>query len=171
MQILKQHPKYHALLAVLTVGLLNPLAGETAGQWKISTGFDYSSGDYGDPEDTEILYVPVNVKYAQDTFQIKVTVPWVQIKGPGTVIGAGDGGVVIPGDGTEVGTESGIGDIWASFTYSVEAIPEDLFFLDLVAKVKIPTADEDKRLGTGEVDYTLQADFFKSDLLIECFVI
>lgn len=131
------------------------------GQWKISSGVDFSSGDYGSDETTEIWYVPVNLSYAQGPWQAKVTVPWIQIKGPGNVVGAGDGGIVIPGGDDEVTTESGIGDIWTSLTYSVEAIPADLLYLDVVGKVKVPTADEDKGLGTGEVDYTLQFDLFK----------
>ncbi|WP_269523394.1 transporter [Coraliomargarita parva] len=135
---------------------------DSTNAWKVSTGFDYSTGDYGDSEDTEILYLPVNLSYTTGPWMAKVTVPWVQIKGPGDVVGAGDGGVVIGGGNTEVDTQSGLGDIWTSLTYSVESIPSDLFFLDLVGKVKIPTADEDKGLGTGEFDYTLQADFFKS---------
>jgi len=135
---------------------------ENKGTWKVSTGIDYSSGDYGDSEDTEILYIPFNIAYATGPWTAKVTIPWVQIKGPGGVVGAGDGGVVLGGGATQVETESGLGDIWTSLSYSVEAIPSDLFFLDLVGKVKIPTAGEDKGLGTGEFDYTLQADFFKA---------
>lgn len=138
------------------------LVGEGEGKWKLGTGIDFSSGDYGDSEDTEILYLPADLSYAYGLWSAKVTVPWVQIKGPGTVVGAGDGGVVI-GDGTaEVETESGLGDIWTSLAYSVEGIPAEWFYLDLVGKVKFPTADEDKGLGTGEFDYTLQLDFFKS---------
>ena len=41
------------------------------------------------------------------------------------------------------------------------AVPETWFYLDVVGKVKIPTADETKGLGTGEFDYTLQLDLFK----------
>ena len=54
-----------------------------------------------------------------------------------------------------------MGDIWLTAKYAVEAVPAELFYLDVGAKLKLPTADEDKRLGTGEVDYTLQAEIFK----------
>ena len=141
----------------LSIGSLWGIEGE----FKLGTGIDFSSGDYGTDEDTDILYVPVNLSYTSGAWKAKMTVPWLQIEGPGDVVGGGDGGVVI-GDGSgEKTTESGLGDIWTSVTYSVEAIPSDLLYLDLVGKVKIPTADEDKGLGTGEVDYTLQLDLFK----------
>jgi len=141
--------------------MLDGLLGEGEGKWKVGTGLDFSSGDYGDTEDTEILYLPLSLSYAQGLWRAKVSAAWIQIKGPGSVIGAGDGGVVIGDGSSEVTTESGLGDVWASLTYSVEAVPEDWFYLDIVGKTKFPTADEDKNLGTGEFDYTLQLDFFK----------
>lgn len=149
-------------LPLLFVVLLMPglLEAEEEGEWKVGTGIDFSSGDYNDDEDTDILYVPFDVMYSRGLWKAKLTVPWVQIKGPGSVIGAGDGGVVI-GDGTDIDA-SGLGDIWASLTYSVESFPEEWFYLDLVGKVKFPTADDDDGLGTGEFDYTLQADLFKA---------
>ena len=134
------------------------------GQWKYSTGVDISTGDYGgDPVDTDITYIPFTVSYQQGRWEFKATVPWVEIEGAGTVVGAGDGGVVIgnPGVATKATTESGLGDIWLTAKYSVEEVPAELFYLDVAAKFKIPTADEDDGLGTGEFDYTLQAEVFK----------
>jgi hypothetical protein len=145
------------------------------GQWGFSTGSDFSSGDYGgDLVDTDIIFVPFTTSYKSGLWNLQATVPWVQINGAGTVVGAGDGGVVIgnprrnsggaPGgsdDKLMAATESGLGDIWLSATYAVEVVPSDLFYLDLGAKVKLPTADEAKNLGTSETDYTLQADLFK----------
>jgi len=133
------------------------------GQWKYSTGVDYSTGDYGgDPVDTDIVYVPFTTAYSSGLWEFKATIPWVQIKGAGTVIGAGGGGVVVGDPDLVATTESGVGDIWLSATYSVEAIPSELFYLDIAGKLKVPTADDDKGLGTGELDYTVQADVFKS---------
>lgn len=129
---------------------------------ELSTGIDFSSGDYGDTEDTKVLYVPVSASVKSGAWKAKLTVPWVQIEGPGGVVGAGDGGIVVGGSGTEVTRESGVGDVWLSLARSVESIPAEIGFVDLIAKVKFPTADEKKGLGTGETDYTLQADFFKS---------
>jgi len=150
---------------VVFVSTFSHLAVAKEGQWKYSTGVDFSSGDYdGDPVDTEITYVPFTVSYKQGRWELKATVPWLEIKGPGTVIGAGDGGVVI-GDPDSVNVqttrESGLGDIWLTAKYAVVEIPAELFYLDLAAKFKIPSADEDKGLGTGEFDYTLQTELFK----------
>ena len=138
-------------------------------RWRFTTGSDFNSGDYGsDPVATEITYVPFTTSYRSGLWTLKATVPWVEIDGAGTVVGAGDGRVVNgnsrrnqDSEELEATTESGLGDIWLSAAYAIEAIPADLFYLDLGAKLKLPTADEDRGLGSGKTDYTLQADLFK----------
>lgn len=153
------------LLTAFLLSIGSNIAVAEDNQWKFSTGVDYSSGDYGgDPIDTDITNVPFSASYKTGRWKFKATVPWVQISGPGTVIGAGDGSVVVgDGNGSAVRkrTESGLGDIWLGASYATSFIPPEFFYLDLTGKVKLPTADEDKGLGTGETDYTLQADVFK----------
>ena len=85
--------------------------------------------------------------------------PWLYINGPGSVVGGGDGGVIT--DGSDPIDASGLGDIWTEVAYAVEAVPEEWFYLDVIGKVKFPTADDHEGLGTGAFDYTLQFDFFK----------
>ena len=148
------------LLPIALLPLFNPLLAEGDGEWRFGAGIDYSSGDYGDSEDTEILFLPSTLTYKRELWSAKLIIPWVQIQGPGSVIGAGDGGVVI-GDGTERIDASGLGDIWFEVSRSVDAIPAEWFYLDVIGKVKFPTADDAKGLGTGEFDYTLQLDLFK----------
>ena len=145
----------------------------SASEWKYTLGTDISSGDYGDSADTDIVSNPFTVSYSpSDDWTFKASLPWTQIEGPGGVVPGGDGGIVIrPGNGNGNGNggtqtetvetvkESGIGDLWLSGTYSLPPVSDSLFF-DLTAKYKVPTADEDKGLGTGEPDYTLQAEVF-----------
>jgi hypothetical protein len=58
--------------------------------------------------------------------------------------------------------ESGLGDVIAGITYSYDPGQTALPFVDLTFKVKFPTADENKGLGTGAFDYILQADIDKT---------
>jgi hypothetical protein len=125
--------------------------------WKLSAGIDYSSGDYGDVTDTEILYVPLGLKYEALPWALRVTVPWVQIDGPGSVVGAGDGVTVIGGGGPSR-RESGLGDIVVGASYSFEDTLGVGSYVELGGKVKFGTADEDEGLGTGKTDYIVQAD-------------
>ncbi len=46
---------------------------------QVSTGIDYSSGDYGDTVDTDFLAVPVSVKYQSDNFYLRASTSWVDI--------------------------------------------------------------------------------------------
>lgn len=165
--------------AIIATAPISVFAKEP-GNWKFSSGLDYSSGKYGGDEDTDITYIPFSGSYQTGAWTAKVTVPWIRIKGPGGVVGGGDGVVVIrPKNGNGNGngpttttttattgqstsTESGLGDVWASLKYEMQSFPTDIGYLDLTAKIKIPTADEDDGLGTGETDYTLQADYAKS---------
>jgi hypothetical protein len=127
----------------------------------LGTGFDYTSGKYGTSEKTEILYVPLTGKYEMGPWTFRAVVPYIRITCPGNVVGSGDDRVTLPGTSTTRRTESGLGDIVSSVFYNVLNESRAPFGLDLGAKVKFGTADRDKGLGTGENDYSIQADAFK----------
>ena len=57
-----------------------------AGVWRISTGINYSQGDYGDSADTKVISAPIAVKYTRGGFSIRLSVPFVHIEGPGSLI-------------------------------------------------------------------------------------
>ncbi|HEY9199220.1 MAG TPA: hypothetical protein VIR60_07625, partial [Gammaproteobacteria bacterium] len=139
-----------ASLAVNMLLVFNPaIAAETT----VSLGVDYSTGDYGGSESTDILYYPLILKYATGPWIGKLTVPYIRIKGPGDVVpDIGRVGTFI----RPTRTEQGLGDVVASLTravYSSESV-----LLDATGKVKFGTANEDRSLGTGENDYSLQLD-------------
>lgn len=135
------------------------------GHFKIAAGGEYSTGDYGGTESIDERYVPVTGKYIAGRYVFRLTIPYLRLTAPSgtTVVSGGQDGEVITTDSGSRTTESGLGDIIAGLTY------QDLFnterssdiALDLTGKIKFGTADENKGLGTGENDYTIQADLFK----------
>jgi hypothetical protein len=127
-----------------------------------SIGAEVSSGDYGAPQRTDILYVPLAVKHETGPWAFKVTVPFVEMTGPGNVIGAGDDRIVIGDGNAPRRTASGLGDIVGAAFYNVLDDRKAPVGLDLGGKVKLGTANEQKGLGTGENDFAVQADFFKA---------
>lgn len=129
---------------------------------QLSTGIDYSSGDYGLNTDTDITYIPVSLKYATLPWSFKATVPYVHITGPGGVIAGADGGIVINSATSKKTTEQGLGDIVLSASYALDTLLDTSTLIDVTAKAKIATADESKGLGTGENDYSLQLDTAKA---------
>lgn len=58
---------------------------------RLNTGISYSSGEYGELEDTEVIAVPVSLTYKKDGFKLRVSVPWVHIEGPGSLIATPEG--------------------------------------------------------------------------------
>jgi hypothetical protein len=127
----------------------------------VAVGAEYSTGKFGGTETTDTLYIPVVIRHETGPWVLKATVPWLRITGPANVIGAGADRVVVPGATAARRTESGLGDIVLSGFYNVLDERKGGLGLDLGAKVKLPTADDQKGLGTGELDYAAQMDFFK----------
>lgn len=141
----------------LTGALLALAPAALAGELSMSIGLDYSSGEYGGTETTETWSLPLIAKYETGPLTLKMSLPYIRTSGPGDVVGIGPDRVPVPGAGNEVKTESGIGDMVLSASYGVLDGSKGLL-LDVIGKVKLPTADEDRGLGTGETDFALQLD-------------
>ncbi|ACB74975.1 hypothetical protein [Opitutus terrae] len=122
---------------------------------KLGSGFSYIRGDFGFTQDTELWSVPVNVSYDLPRWSLKAAFSWLSIKGPANIASgsAPVGGAPRPTSSTE----SGIGDTSLAATFHAHDVPGDVK-VDLTGRVKLPTADEDKGLGSGETDYYVQTD-------------
>ena len=125
-------------------------------KYSLSVGYDHSSGDYGSTETTDIKFIPITGKIERDAWTLKVSVPWIEIDGPGSLIA--DGELVAGPDANR----SGLGDITASASYLIYPWIENGPFLELTGKIKAPTADDAKGLGTGAVDGTGTLSAFQS---------
>lgn len=145
----------------LTLLATNALAQNDEAVFRLTTGVDYTSGDYGGDVDIEDVYVPVTATVDYGRIGFRLTVPYLSVRAPAGTIFTDPGGQPVPGSG-ERNTESGLGDIVGSVTlYDLVYSRDTGFALDVTGKVKFATANEDKGLGTGEADYSLQADLYK----------
>ena len=149
-------------LALTSWSPASSVAAEGTSSLEFTTAVDYSSGDYGTGNDTDILYVPFSVKYRVDPWAFGLSLPYIQITGNGDVVG-GSGTPIVVGSGGGGGggggartTNSGLGDVLASVAYSV--YPGSNWVVDLIGEIKIPTADETEGLGTGKFDYAVSTD-------------
>lgn len=130
----------------------------------LTVGAEYATGDYGGNSDIDDIYVPITLSWTGEKFSLRATVPYAYVSAPeGSIIGRR--GDVIVGSGNDV-SDSGIGDVLLSGTLLGLVENRDAA-LDLTAKLKLGTGDEDKGLGTGETDYSLQFDgyVFQRDLM------
>jgi hypothetical protein len=115
------------------------------GSVRLSAGVEYTSGDYGGTEDVEDLYAPLTVAYGLPRIDLRLTVPYLEVEtGPDA-------------------TASGLGDVIGAFTvYDVLRSTDGTLVLDFTGRVKFGTADETVGLGSGETDYSVQADVYKA---------
>lgn len=166
---------------LIAVAVCLPLAGSPllaagADGLRVSIGADYTSGDYGGSDTTNIWSIPLSLGYAHGRLGLKVTIPWIQVTGRGDVIPGVTTPVVddnrrgalkeeddiiasggTPTTVTRRTTQSGLGDVIAAASYALIDRTDGLR-LAVTGKVKFPTADEKKDLGSGETDYTAQFD-------------
>jgi hypothetical protein len=140
---------------------LSATAGDNA-TIKLSSGIYYSTGKYGQAHSTDITAIPFIAKYEQDRFTYKVSVPWIKIVGNGSVTASDTLVVSSKTNNTKRTSESGFGDLVTSISYSTIELPKSKFLLETTAKIKFGTASYSKGLGTGENDYTLQVDAYKT---------
>lgn len=171
---------FAVVLPVLLLGLSMQVArADDSGQVTASAGFDYSSGKYGTPFETEIWDVPFSVGYQADRWSVKLTVPFINISGASNVIpgigrvlnlnpharghglglGAGVGGTTAPT--VTRGSASGLGDVVAQASYGVVRDDAAQFGVDVTGRIKFGTASESKGLGTGQNDYGMGVDAYK----------
>lgn len=125
------------------------------------TGVEYTSGEYGGSETIEDIYVPLTGQIDTGRASFALTVPYLSVRAPSGTLVSEPGTEPVTGTG-EMTTESGLGDIIAVATiYDVFYSSRLDVAIDLTGRIKFGTADEEKGLGTGEQDYTVQADVFK----------
>jgi hypothetical protein len=131
-----------------------------AGHFGVSTGFDWSTGKYGESQSTEVWYVPLNLRYEWHHWLFRTTVPYLRVTGPGTTTVGG--GLIFSGNQTgNRQTRDGLGDVIAGVTYRFDPPLPWFPYLDATLKAKFPTASASRGLGTGEFDTTLQLDATK----------
>lgn len=140
-----------SLLLLAAGGWLCAQTAATTGTTTAAGGFDYSRGRYGLAATTEVFSVPAELSHESGPWLFRATGSWLTIKGPSAAaLTGGDGGLTRPTSASE----SGLGDLYLELTHRTMSVHE--VNLDTTARVKLPTADEARGLGTGEADYYLQ---------------
>lgn len=148
------------LLAAAPV-LAAPAAGKT--DWKFSTSFNYDTGKYGTSDRITSVYIPFTLKRYFANADMSVTVPYLRQSAAGQVTWVG-GKPVRVGRGSgavSASSESGLGDVILRGTFELKRDGPKSFGLGLAGRLKLPTADENKGLGTGELDEGVGLEFAK----------
>lgn len=139
-----------------------PAWAATNGNFSLGIGGEYTTGEYGSGQTTDIWYFPVTFKYETERNSVSLTMPFVVVDGPGNVTPGGFGGMsngIRAGSGSGSShSEAGLGDLELKATFNL--VLEDRFGprLDLTGIAKAGTADAQDNLGTGEDDIGVQMD-------------
>ncbi|MBU2573055.1 MAG: transporter [Elusimicrobia bacterium] len=149
--------------AIVSAEPLPEAARET--DWKFSSSVNYDTGKYGTPDRTNSVYIPFTLKRCYSNADLSVTAPYLRQSSAGQVTWVGGKPVQVgKGKGAaSAGTtsESGLGDIMLRGAYTLKRDGPKSFGLGLSGKLKLPTANENKGLGTGEMDEGVGLEFAK----------
>lgn len=139
-----------AIAAGAVAAILTPRPAH-AGPWRADLSASYQQGDYGTDETTTLLSVPLTLKRFFAQGEVSLTVPYVSLETEGDVVVVD--GTPQPGSGGDGGSASGLGDLVFKGKYAAVQQKGRLPYVDLVTRLKLPTAPDD--LGTGEMDFGL----------------
>ena len=126
-------------------------ADETVHQrLKVSLGYHFSSGTYGTGERTDIGFVPLTLRAERGQWTFEVTIPYLRITGPSTILTAQNQAPIVDTDG--------FGDITSRGAYTLLPVAAWMPYIDLIGRVKYPTANHAKGLGTGKFDFGFESE-------------
>ncbi|MDP2653330.1 MAG: transporter [Candidatus Omnitrophota bacterium] len=125
--------------------------------WTFSSSLSYETGDFGTNTTTNTVYIPLTLRRNFERWDAALTVPYIyQQSGPGV---SALSGVPLRTGRSAAGIKQkadGLGDILMTGRYRLtEQGASAPFDLTGLGRIKFPSADEDKRLGTGEFDETI----------------
>lgn len=133
----------------------------------LSSGLSFVTRDR-EGDRTNYYRVPLGARVSRGPFRVSATIPYVVVRGPGALVGDGDDEIDdIPAADSN---RQGWGDLRLTARYRLPRAALSGFELDLMGRVKLPTASRAKRLGTGEVDYAVGAELSRDMGSFEPFV-
>jgi hypothetical protein len=138
-------------------------ADKPSPKWQTGVSYFMEKGDYGTRTDTTLIYIPFSLRRYFSHGDVQITIPYVQIMSEGdvTLIEGVPNPTNPPTRVRRRETNDGLGDVVLRARYYL--LKERKFFpqVDIVPRVKFPTASTDKGLGTGEFDEGLTTEFTK----------
>ena len=132
-----------------------PPAAAAAADWKVSSSVNYETGTYGTKKWTDSVYIPFTLKRYYAYADLSVTVPYLRQSSRGLITRVGGSPVRVGRNTASASSDtpaSGLGDILVRGSLAVKKEGPRSFDLALVGNLKLPTANERKGLGTGEMD-------------------
>lgn len=137
----------------ITISVGTAAATELYERLHVTLGYHYSSGTYGTSNTTEIMYVPLTATAEIGRWSAQCTIPYLRISGAAGFVQGPNGPIQ-----TTNGTADGLGDILARGSYFLPSETIWMPFIELIGRVKFPTASKSAGLGTGEFDLGVETE-------------
>ncbi|HET8705153.1 MAG TPA: hypothetical protein VFM46_02530, partial [Pseudomonadales bacterium] len=136
-------------LIFLSFLLMGKAYADNQTRYSLGVGAFANTGDYDSEADapaTRMQFLPVTFKLQQGNWTARLQTAWVKISGPGNL-----------GEGIRVATDrhaaTGLGDTVLGLDWRHLG---GRWLVEPGMRIKLPSADEDKGLGTGSRDYSAQ---------------
>jgi hypothetical protein len=130
--------------------------------WQLTgtLGITDTNGDYGTPQNTNVLLGLSTLSLANGNFKFSASMPYMRISGRGLVVFDASGNpILINRRGTAASdVRTGWGDLNLSASYTVPSAVLNDFEVRLTGLTKIPTGPSRRRLSTGEMDFGVSVD-------------
>ncbi|HVZ66537.1 MAG TPA: hypothetical protein VG936_18375 [Lacunisphaera sp.] len=141
--------------AVFAADNVAPVESTSPAKMTAGVGVDFSRGDYGFSSDTDYLSVPLNLTWERGSWSWNAAIPYVTLRGPATVVGGGGTPRVT------TASTSGLGDVIVGATDRF-VTGADRLNAAFTGRIKLPTADDSRGLGTGRTDFYGQFDLYET---------
>jgi hypothetical protein len=128
----------------------------------LNAGMGRFEGEYGLPEETTFDVLNFNAHWYVARGEFQISVPYLSLEGPADVRLVGGQPVAVPGEPSEQRKESGIGDTVFQGEYYLRTGTSTSPWVIGLLRVKVPTGDEDKGLGTGATDVEIGIGLIQS---------
>lgn len=103
--------------------------------------------------------VPLSVTYKNVAWNFGVSTAYISLQAPDNVVVSDDQIIsTTEEESAETESQSGWGDTTLTLRYLLLGEKMSVLFVDGVAKLKLPSGDQDKGLSSGAADLTLQVD-------------
>ncbi len=128
----------HALIALVIILILPGALRAEEGRSYLDISGGYKTGTFGTPYRSNLGYVSTGLGYVTPVYDVSITIPYLFLSSE-----------------SQSGTKdtSGIGDIILRGGRVLVVETSNGFSLDGALALKLPTADDTKGLGTGEMDF------------------
>ncbi len=128
----------HTLFVLILIGMMPITAWAAEGRGYLDITGGYKTGDFGTAVTSDLFYLSPALGYVTPAYDVNITIPYLFLTNK------------TAGQST---TEEGIGDIILHGGYVFLPEKDNGYSLYGSVSVKLPTADKNKGLGTGETDY------------------